>query len=55
MTRRPTVDSKGKLVKFLFSEENIKLAFGLNNLYEKAKTMLKDENKVSNGDMKKVN
>ncbi|XP_076254023.1 thioredoxin-related transmembrane protein 2 homolog isoform X2 [Rhynchophorus ferrugineus] len=53
--RRPTVDSKGKLVKFLFSEENIKLAFGLNNLYEKAKTELKDNSKVSNGDMKKVN
>lgn len=42
--RRPTVDSKGKLIKFHFSEENTKLAFGLNNLYQQAKTNLKEKN-----------
>ncbi|XP_060532812.1 thioredoxin-related transmembrane protein 2 homolog [Cylas formicarius] len=42
--RRPTFDSKGKLTKFIFSEENMKVAFGLNNFYEKAKRDLKDGN-----------
>lgn len=34
VTRRPNVDSKGKLVKFFFSEDNIRAAFDLNNLYK---------------------
>lgn len=43
--RRPTVDSKGKLLKFLFSDENIRTAFGLTNLYSTCKMTLKDEKK----------
>lgn len=35
--RRPTVDTKGKLQKFLFSEDNVKAAFDLNNLYKEQK------------------
>lgn len=35
--RRPYADHKGKLVKFLFSVDNIKAAFDLNNLYETCK------------------
>ncbi|XP_023018777.2 thioredoxin-related transmembrane protein 2 homolog [Leptinotarsa decemlineata] len=35
--RRPTADSQGKLINFLFSEDNIKAAFGLSGLYEKCK------------------
>lgn len=33
VTRRPTVDANGKLQKFFFSEDNVKAAFDLNNLY----------------------
>ncbi|CAG9770055.1 unnamed protein product [Ceutorhynchus assimilis] len=50
--RRPMADTKGKLIKFLFSEENIKLAFGLNNLYEKTKSEVKDSNQIGNKDKK---
>lgn len=32
--RRPNVDSKGKLQKFLFSTDNMKTAYDLNNLYK---------------------
>ncbi|XP_046675508.1 thioredoxin-related transmembrane protein 2 homolog [Homalodisca vitripennis] len=35
--RRPAVDSKGKLQKFFFSEDNVKAAFDLNNLYNECK------------------
>lgn len=35
--RRPYGDSKGKLVKFLFSLDNIKAAFDLNTVYKKCK------------------
>ncbi|XP_076232211.1 thioredoxin-related transmembrane protein 2 homolog isoform X2 [Calliopsis andreniformis] len=35
--RRPYADHKGKLVKFLFSLDNIKAAFDLNNLYKDCK------------------
>jgi len=35
--RRPYADSKGKLVKFFFSEDNIKAAFDMNNLYKECK------------------
>ncbi|XP_050302008.1 thioredoxin-related transmembrane protein 2 homolog [Anthonomus grandis grandis] len=47
VTRRPMADAKGKLIKFMFSEENLKMAFGLNNLYETAKKETKSEN-ISN-------
>lgn len=32
--RRPTTDNKGKLQKFFFSLDNVRAAFGLNNLYK---------------------
>jgi thiol-disulfide isomerase/thioredoxin len=35
--RRPYADSKGKLVKFFFSEDNVKAGFDLNNLYKECK------------------
>lgn len=35
--RRPYADSKGKLVKFFFAEDNTKAAFDLNNLYKECK------------------
>ncbi|KAG5347007.1 TMX2 protein, partial [Acromyrmex charruanus] len=35
--RRPYADHKGKLVKFLFSLDNIKAAFDLNNIYNDCK------------------
>ncbi|XP_034939807.1 thioredoxin-related transmembrane protein 2 homolog [Chelonus insularis] len=35
--RRPYADSKGKLVKFLFSLDNIKASFDLNNVYKTCK------------------
>lgn len=37
VTRRPFADSKGKLVKFFFSEDNVKAAFDLNNTYKECK------------------
>ncbi|KAL1501368.1 hypothetical protein ABEB36_006699 [Hypothenemus hampei] len=52
VTRRPTVDSKGKLIKFFFSEENVQMAFGLNNLYDKAKSEQKQNNKSISNDKK---
>ncbi|XP_066603170.1 thioredoxin-related transmembrane protein 2 homolog [Prorops nasuta] len=35
--RRPNADRRGKLVKFLFSLDNIKAAFDLNNVYRECK------------------
>lgn len=35
--RRPIVDSSGKLIKFFFTEDNIKAAFDLNNVYKDCK------------------
>ncbi|KAG7212084.1 hypothetical protein KM043_012437 [Ampulex compressa] len=35
--RRPHADRKGKLVKFLFSMDNVKAAFDLNNVYKDCK------------------
>ncbi|KAJ8688289.1 hypothetical protein QAD02_024084 [Eretmocerus hayati] len=44
--RRPYADRQGKLVKFLFSMENIKDAFDLNGVYEScAKNPLKKKDK----------
>lgn len=37
--RRPNVDSKGKLQKFLFSDENMKTAFDLHNLHKSLKVV----------------
>lgn len=39
--RRPMADSKGKLIKFFFSEDNVKVAFDLNNLYKACKEISK--------------
>lgn len=39
--RRPMADSKGKLISFIFSEDNIKRAFGLDGVYENCKNELK--------------
>ncbi|XP_033224207.1 thioredoxin-related transmembrane protein 2 homolog isoform X2 [Belonocnema kinseyi] len=38
--RRPYADNKGKLVKFLFSIDNVKAAFDLNNVYQNCRTDL---------------
>lgn len=35
--RRPNVDQTGKLIKFFFTEDNIKAGFDLNNLYRECK------------------
>lgn len=43
--RRPMADSKGKLIRFLFSGENITAAFDLKNLYADCKGRAKDNNK----------
>lgn len=37
VTRRPYADTKGKLQKFFFSEDNVKAAFDLNNIYKEQK------------------
>lgn len=37
VNRRPTVDSKSKLIKFFFSQENVVNAFNLNNVYQECK------------------
>lgn len=50
--RRPTVDAKGKLIKFYFSEENMTLTFGLSNLYEKALNEAKQSSNIKNGKKK---
>ncbi|KAF5304230.1 hypothetical protein FQR65_LT08037 [Abscondita terminalis] len=44
--RRPLFDTKGKIVKFLFSEDNIKAAFDVTNLYNKCKSDLKTKKHV---------
>ncbi|XP_018561692.1 thioredoxin-related transmembrane protein 2 homolog [Anoplophora glabripennis] len=44
--RRPTTDTKGKLISFLFSDDNIKKAFGLNGVYENCRNELKRSNKL---------
>jgi thiol-disulfide isomerase/thioredoxin len=55
INRRPFADSKGKLVKFFFSEDNMKAAFDLNNIYKECKAnpikpikAIKAEEKKSN-------
>ncbi|XP_072394886.1 thioredoxin-related transmembrane protein 2 homolog [Diabrotica undecimpunctata] len=39
--RRPMADTKGKLIKFSFTEENVTNVFGLKGLYENCKEELK--------------
>lgn len=46
--RRPTTDTKGKLLKFAFTEDAIKLAFDLNNLYETCKKNTKTKKTIKN-------
>uniref|UniRef100_A0A1B6DJK8 Thioredoxin domain-containing protein n=1 Tax=Clastoptera arizonana TaxID=38151 RepID=A0A1B6DJK8_9HEMI len=36
--RRPCADAKGKLIKFFFSEDNVKATFDLNNIYNECKS-----------------
>lgn len=43
--RRPVADSKGKLIHFLFSSDNVRGAFDLKNLYAECKKQLKSSNK----------
>lgn len=45
VVRRPAIDTKGNIMKFFFSSENIKGAFNLNNLYEECKNTLKTKKK----------
>lgn len=42
--RRPVTDTKGKFIKFLFSEDNIKRVFSLNICYEQCKKKLSAKN-----------
>ncbi|XP_039278677.1 thioredoxin-related transmembrane protein 2 homolog [Nilaparvata lugens] len=53
--RRPAPDSKGKLQRFFFSEDNVKAAFDLNNLYaECKKNPLKKKGALKDDEQKKV-
>lgn len=45
VARRPNADSKGKLQKFLFSEENFTAAFDLNHLHKTCKESAKNVTK----------
>ncbi|CAH0381195.1 unnamed protein product [Bemisia tabaci] len=38
--RRPAYDTKGKIQKFFFTEDNVKASYDLNNLYEECKKVL---------------
>lgn len=48
--RRPVTDNKGKYIKFLFSEENIKRFFGLHVYYEECRNKLSTKNYKSHAD-----
>lgn len=37
VVRRPYADAKGKLIRFFFSEDNVKAAFDLNHVYKECK------------------
>ncbi|XP_059815831.1 thioredoxin-related transmembrane protein 2-like, partial [Hypanus sabinus] len=43
MVRRPQIDKKGRAVAWTFSEENVIREFSLNELYQRAKRTMKDE------------
>ncbi|XP_075212799.1 thioredoxin-related transmembrane protein 2 homolog [Lycorma delicatula] len=50
VSRRPTADNKGKLQRFFFSEDNVKAAFDLNNLYNECKkNPIKKKKEIENG------
>jgi thiol-disulfide isomerase/thioredoxin len=55
VTRRPFADSKGKLVKFFFSDDNMKAAFDLNDLYKECKANPIKPLKAKKDDDKKTN
>lgn len=44
ITRRPYIDDKGKIQKFFFTEDNLKAALDLNNLYAECKSKCKELN-----------
>ncbi|KAK2720589.1 thioredoxin-related transmembrane protein 2 homolog [Artemia franciscana] len=46
--RAPKWDAKGKLVKFVLTEDNVKVAFDLNNIYSTCKKSLKKPKEVEN-------
>ena len=46
--RRPYVDNKGTVTKFFFSEDNIKAAFDMNNLYRECKDSTTKTKEISN-------
>lgn len=48
--RRPTVDSKSKLIKFIFTMENVVTAFDLSNLHETCKKALRNKSQHSKSD-----
>lgn len=43
MVRRPQIDKKGRAVAWTFSEENVIREFSLNEVYQRAKRTMKDE------------
>lgn len=53
--RRPYADSKGKLVKFFFSEDNIRAAFDLNNCFKDCKENPIKKTPAAKADDKKKN
>lgn len=53
--RRPFADVKGKLVKFFFSEDNIKAAFDLNNVFKECKENPIKYVKITKSNDKKTN
>lgn len=55
VVRRPYADSKGKLVKFFFSDDNVKAAFDLNNIYKECKENPIKPAKAVKGAEKKTN
>ncbi|KAJ9589593.1 hypothetical protein L9F63_017178 [Diploptera punctata] len=60
VTRRPGSDHRGKLIKFFFSEDNVKASFDLNNLYneckanpiKKKKTLIANKPEMENSHIK---
>lgn len=44
--RRPTVDPKLKVAKFLFTEENVRGAFDVKNIYDNCKTQAKNKKAI---------
>lgn len=44
--RRPIADTKGKLIRFLFSQENIIAAFDLKNVYADCKSRIKENKHI---------